>query len=120
LSDATVFFHSFVSKIGRVSLAVYCRTNLDMETGYKAFKAFVMKSIHIEEDRFGVEPEIITKLARTAVSHQQQRDVARRAAGLPARENRAQLLRHAGAAVPALVRLMLALARAVASAARAD
>ena len=42
-------------------------TNLnltDMETGYKAFKASVIKSIHLEEDRFGIEPEIIAKLAR--------------------------------------------------------
>jgi hypothetical protein len=90
-----------------------------METGYKAFKASVMKPIQIEEHRFGVEPEIVTKLGRTVVS-QQQRDVAPRAAGLPARENRAQLFRHARAAVPALVRLMLALTRAPASRARAD
>jgi len=106
--------------MGRVSLAVYCRTNPDMETGYKAFKASVIKFIQIEEHRFGVEPETVAKLAGTAVSHQQQRDVARRATELPARENRAQLFRHAGAAVPALVRLMLALARAPASRARAD
>jgi hypothetical protein len=79
-----------------------------------------MKSIRIEQHRFGVEPEIVAKLARTAVFHQQQRDVARRAAGLSARRNRAQLFRHARAAVPALVRLMLALARAPARAARAD
>jgi hypothetical protein len=105
--------------MGRVSLAVYCRTNPDMETGYKAFKASVMKSIQIEE-RFGVEPEIVAKLARTAVSHQQQRDAAQRAAGLQARENRAQLFRHARAAVPALVRLMLALSRLPASAASND
>ena len=91
-----------------------------METGYKAFKASAMKSIQIEEHRFGVEPEIVAKLARTAVSHQHQRDVARRAAGLQARENRVQLFRDARAAVPALVRLMLALARSPASAARAD
>ena len=31
----------------------------DMETGYKAFNAAVIKSIQIEEDGFGVEPEII-------------------------------------------------------------
>ena len=79
-----------------------------------------MKSIQIEEHRFGVEPEIVAKLARAAVSHQQQRDIARRAAGLPARENRAQLFRHARAAVPAFVRLILALARASESAAHAD
>jgi hypothetical protein len=42
-------------------------TNLnltDMETGYKAFTASLIKSIQIEEDRFGVEPEIVAKLAR--------------------------------------------------------
>ena len=32
---------------------------------YKAFKAPLIKSIRIEEDGFGVEPEIIAKLART-------------------------------------------------------
>jgi hypothetical protein len=63
-----------------------------------------MKSIQIEEDHFGIEPEIVAKLARTAVFHQHQRDVARRAAGPPAAENRAQPSRHARAAVPALVR----------------
>jgi hypothetical protein len=36
-----------------------------METGYKAFKAPLIKSIQIKEDRFGVEPEIIAKLAHT-------------------------------------------------------
>jgi hypothetical protein len=90
-----------------------------METGYKTFKASVMKSVEIEEHSFGVEPEIVAKLAGIAVSHQEQR-VARSAAGLSARENRAQLFRHARAAVPALVRLMLAFARAPASAVRAD
>jgi hypothetical protein len=43
-------------------------TNLnltDIETGYKAFKASLIKSIEIEEDRFGVEPEMIAKLARS-------------------------------------------------------
>ena len=101
-------------------MVIYRRTNPDMETGCKAFKASVMKSIQIEEHRFGIEPEIVAKLVRTAVSYQQQRDVVPRAAGLPARENRAQLFRHARAAVPALVRLMLVLTRAPASAARAD
>jgi glycosyltransferase involved in cell wall biosynthesis len=35
----------------------------DMETCYKAFRAEVIKDIVIEEDRFGVEPELIAKLA---------------------------------------------------------
>ena len=45
---------------------IFTNLNLtDLETGYKAFKAPVIKSIQIEEDRFGVEPEIVAKLART-------------------------------------------------------
>lgn len=42
-------------------------TNIDLtnvETGYKAFSAPLIKSIQIEEDGFRVEPEIIAKLAR--------------------------------------------------------
>ena len=42
-------------------------TNLDLtdiQTGYKVFKAPVIKAIQIEEDRFGVEPEIVAKVAR--------------------------------------------------------
>ena len=35
-----------------------------METGCKAFRAPFIKSIQMEEDGFGVEPEIIAKLAR--------------------------------------------------------
>ena len=41
-------------------------TNLDLtdiQTGYKVLKAPV-KAIQIEEDRFGVEPEIVAKVAR--------------------------------------------------------
>lgn len=36
----------------------------DMETCYKAFNREVLKDITIEQDRFGVEPEITAKLAR--------------------------------------------------------
>lgn len=42
-------------------------TNLnltDMETGYKVFRKDVLKSITIEENRFGVEPEITAKIAK--------------------------------------------------------
>ena len=34
-----------------------------METGYKVFRKEVLKQIVIEEDRFGVEPEITAKIA---------------------------------------------------------
>jgi glycosyltransferase involved in cell wall biosynthesis len=36
----------------------------DMETCYKMFKREVIQAIHIEEDRFGFEPEITAKVAR--------------------------------------------------------
>jgi len=71
---------------------------------FTACKNSLLKSIQIEEDRFGIEPEIVAKFARTAVFHQRQRDVARPAAGPPAGENRAQPSRHSRDAVSALVR----------------
>jgi hypothetical protein len=42
-------------------------TNLnltDMETGYKVFKRAIIRSIKIEENRFGFEPEITAKVAK--------------------------------------------------------
>jgi glycosyltransferase involved in cell wall biosynthesis len=36
----------------------------DMETCYKAFRAEVIKSIDVEEDRFGIEPELTAKVAK--------------------------------------------------------
>jgi hypothetical protein len=41
-------------------------TNLnltDMETCYKAFRREVIQSIELEEDRFGIEPELTAKVA---------------------------------------------------------
>jgi hypothetical protein len=36
-----------------------------METCYKAFKREIIQSITIEENRFGFEPEITAKIAKT-------------------------------------------------------
>jgi glycosyltransferase involved in cell wall biosynthesis len=36
----------------------------DMETCYKAFRAEVIKNLQIEEDRFGIEPELTAKVAK--------------------------------------------------------
>jgi glycosyltransferase involved in cell wall biosynthesis len=36
----------------------------DMETCYKAFRREVIQGIHLEEDRFGFEPEITVKVAK--------------------------------------------------------
>ena len=60
------FWHMAGNRFLTLLSNMFTNINLtDMETGYKAFKAPVIKSIQIEEDRFGVEPEIIAKLART-------------------------------------------------------
>jgi glycosyltransferase involved in cell wall biosynthesis len=60
------FWHMVANKLLTLFSNMFTNLNLtDMETGYKAFKASLIKSIQIEEDRFGVEPEIIAKLART-------------------------------------------------------
>jgi glycosyltransferase involved in cell wall biosynthesis len=39
----------------------------DMETCYKAFRAEIIKSIVIEENRFGIEPELTAKVAKKRV-----------------------------------------------------
>jgi glycosyltransferase involved in cell wall biosynthesis len=36
----------------------------DMETGYKVFRRDIIQGIEINEDRFGVEPEIVAKIAQ--------------------------------------------------------
>jgi len=60
------FWHMAGNKFLTLLSNMFTNLNLtDMETGYKAFKAPLIKSIQIEEDRFGVEPEIIAKLARS-------------------------------------------------------
>jgi hypothetical protein len=38
-----------------------------METCYKAFRGEIIRKIKIEEDRFGIEPEITAKVARMGV-----------------------------------------------------
>jgi glycosyltransferase involved in cell wall biosynthesis len=60
------FWHMVGNRFLTLLSNMFTNLNLtDMETGYKAFKASLIKSIQIEEDRFGIEPEIVAKLART-------------------------------------------------------
>jgi glycosyltransferase involved in cell wall biosynthesis len=60
------FWHMVGNKFLTLLSNMFTNVNLtDVETGYKAFKAALIKSIQVEEDRFGVEPEIIAKLAHT-------------------------------------------------------
>lgn len=59
------FWHMVGNKFLTLLCNILTNMNLtDVETGYKAFRAALIKTIQIEEDRFGVEPEIIAKLAR--------------------------------------------------------
>src|SRR5256714_14011158 len=59
------FWHMVGNQFLTLLSNMFTNINLtDMETGYKAFSAPLIKSIQIEEDGFGVEPEIIAKLAR--------------------------------------------------------
>ena len=53
---------------GLITLISNMMTNLnltDVETCYKAFRREIIQAIKIEEDRFGFEPEITAKIART-------------------------------------------------------
>lgn len=59
------FWHSIANKILTLICNVITDLNMtDMETGFKAFKKNVIKSIDIQEESFGVEPEITIKLAK--------------------------------------------------------
>jgi glycosyltransferase involved in cell wall biosynthesis len=58
------FWHSIGNKA--LTLASNMLTNLnlsDIETCYKAFRLEVVQSLELEEDRFGIEPEITAKIA---------------------------------------------------------
>jgi glycosyltransferase involved in cell wall biosynthesis len=60
------FWHMVGNKFLTLLSNMLTNINLtDVETGYKAFRAPLIKSIRIEEDGFAVELEIIAKLACT-------------------------------------------------------
>jgi len=60
------FWHMVGNRFLTLLSNMFTTLNLtDMETGYKAFRAPLIKSILLEEDRFGIEPEIVAKLARS-------------------------------------------------------
>ncbi|MDQ3106982.1 MAG: glycosyltransferase family 2 protein [Actinomycetota bacterium] len=59
------FWHSVGNKLLTTCSNVFTNLNLtDMETCYKVFKLEVIQSIHVEEDRFGFEPEVTAKIAK--------------------------------------------------------
>ena len=59
------FWHHLANKLLTLASNVVTNLNLtDMETGYKVFRADIIKSIPIRSARFGVEPELTAKLAK--------------------------------------------------------
>jgi glycosyltransferase involved in cell wall biosynthesis len=59
------FWHSLLNRGLTLASNMLNDINItDMETCYKAFRADVIKSIDIEEDRFGIEPELTAKVAK--------------------------------------------------------
>ncbi len=59
------FWHMVANRLLTLLSNVFTNINLsDMETGYKVFRREVLEDLHIEEKRFGFEPEITAKLAQ--------------------------------------------------------
>lgn len=59
------FFHTIGNKFLTFLSNLLTGLNLtDMETGYKMFKADVLKQIRLKENRFGFEPEVTAKTSR--------------------------------------------------------
>lgn len=60
------FWHMLGNRFLTLLSNAFTNLNLtDMETCYKMFRREIIQSIRIEESRFGMEPEITAKIART-------------------------------------------------------
>ncbi|MCB4790712.1 MAG: glycosyltransferase family 2 protein [Elusimicrobia bacterium] len=60
------FWHSVGNRLITLLSNMFSDINLsDIETCYKVFKSDIIKKIKIEENRFGFEPEITAKIAKT-------------------------------------------------------
>jgi glycosyltransferase involved in cell wall biosynthesis len=59
------FWHTIGNRLLTFISNMFTNLNLtDMETGYKLFRAGIIKSINLCENRFGFEPEVTAKIAR--------------------------------------------------------
>ncbi len=60
------FWHSLGNQFLTLFSNMMTNLNLtDMEACYKVFKRELIQSVTLEENRFGIEPEIVAKIART-------------------------------------------------------
>jgi glycosyltransferase involved in cell wall biosynthesis len=59
------FWHMVGNRFLTLLSNMFTNLNLtDVQSGYKAFTASTIKAIQIEEDRFGVESELVAKIAK--------------------------------------------------------
>jgi glycosyltransferase involved in cell wall biosynthesis len=62
---AYLFWHLVGNRFLSLLTSILYNTTLsDMETGYKAFRSEVLRSLDLRENRFGVEPEITAKICK--------------------------------------------------------
>ena len=62
------YWHSVGNYLLTTLSNIFSNLNLtDMENCYKAFKSDLIKSINLEEERFGFEPEITAKIAKKKI-----------------------------------------------------
>jgi len=63
------FWHALANHILTTACNMAADLNLtDMETGYKAFRLALVRSIPLRSERFGIEPELTIKLAQRGVA----------------------------------------------------
>jgi glycosyltransferase involved in cell wall biosynthesis len=62
------FWHTVGNRLLTLASNVFTNLNLtDMETCHKAFRREALAQLTLEEDRFGIEPEITAKVARAGL-----------------------------------------------------
>jgi glycosyltransferase involved in cell wall biosynthesis len=62
---AYLFWHLVGNRfLSLLTNVLYNTTLSDMETGYKAFRTDVLRSLDLHEDDFGIEPEITAKVCK--------------------------------------------------------
>jgi len=62
---AYLFWHLVGNRfLSLLTNVLYNTTLSDMETGYKAFRTDVLRSLDLREDGFGIEPEITAKVCK--------------------------------------------------------
>jgi glycosyltransferase involved in cell wall biosynthesis len=62
---AYLFWHLVGNKfLSLLTCILYNTTLSDMETGYKAFRVDVLRSLELRENHFGLEPEITAKICK--------------------------------------------------------